>query len=331
VQHSHKSGAGLLLFTFLKGPGCTLVEWLMAVHPPAAGHGMNILLIDDSGGIWDGGSKRVREAFNSPHSGGEFTDYVVKNLGFSAVNIYCGSVQVRLNPTAVTGACLASLVEWISRHRGSRVAVTWWERGDWRHELLGQGDFVYRIDRLIRANRAQLHTHAFVVRSASSAALPDAGTLSALLQHLPDTLEAGQQSALLNLIKRAIGNRYVLVEGEPTSQKLVFAEFGADIYVQQLPWNDRRLGQPIDQQPDRQYGRWIHQSYEDAIKTGRPRFEDVDAIVDWSNEGRKRLRYRRILVPFRTSAGRSRVLAGSIKDDRIDLRVGEVGEGRKIG
>ena len=62
---------------------------------------MSLLLIDDQGEIWDGQSRKLRQSFGSPYSGGEFSDYAVANLGFVALNVYGGSCQVRPRCTAL--------------------------------------------------------------------------------------------------------------------------------------------------------------------------------------------------------------------------------------
>ena len=86
---------------------------------------MALLLIDDQGHLWDGASRTLRASFDSPYSGGEFSDYAVTNLGFVAANAYGGSCQIRLRPNFVTDAAHKqpeTLVE-LGAHRPHRPVV----------------------------------------------------------------------------------------------------------------------------------------------------------------------------------------------------------------
>lgn len=281
---------------------------------------MTNLLIDDAGQFWDGASARVREAFSSPYSGDEFSDYVVRNLGFVAINQFGSSVQVRLHPLRATNLALASLVDWAEKRRLPRIALAWYS-GSWRYELLTTSDLLWRIDKLVKASRAATPT-SFLSEPIPAEQLPDAGGLISLLQKLPGALDGRQQDALLSLVRRVMGDRYLVVEAAPNRSKLVFGGFGNDIFVHQLPWRERAAGRPIDDLPDPCYGRWVNGIYESTLRSGKPRAERVDAIVNWGDVGRTRMRYSRILIPFRTAEGQSRILCSSATDDRIDLRAG---------
>lgn len=77
----------------------------------------------------------------------------------------------------------------------------------------------------------------------------------------------------------------------------------------------------MEEQPDRAYGRWVVDAYYDAVQSTAPRLDQVDAIVSWPQEGRLRMRYKRLIVPIRVSDQEVYLLGGSVVDDRIDLRV----------
>lgn len=280
---------------------------------------MTNLLIDDAGQFWDGASARVREAFSSPYSGDEFSDYVVRNLGFIAVNQFGSSVQVRLHPLRATTKALAGLVDWVEKRRLPRIALAWYS-GSWRYELLTTSDLLWRVDKLVKAAREPA-PDAILTKLSDLGELPGMGSLQVLMQHMPKVVGPTQQQALLNLVRRSLDDRYLLADWKSDQQRLVFSEFGSRIFLQQLPWKERTVGKPVEDQPDPTYGQFAMKSYEQALKDGKPRFESVDAIVNWA-DGRRRLRYRRLIIPFRREAGGLAVLCGSLQDDRVDLRVG---------
>jgi hypothetical protein len=281
---------------------------------------VQLLLIDDEGGTWDGGSLRVRQAFNSPYSGGEFVDYVVKNLGFVAIDTYGQFRQIRLRPSRTSERALAALIEIIGRQVKTRYALTWFDQ-DWRYALVSQSDLVWRLEQLLKGRRNDV-PEAFVVQPLVQGDIAADDNWNALLEASEMQLDSTAQVELLKQVHRMMNDRFVVVKGVPEMQKLVFETIGDGMFRSHLPWVNRPIGEPIDQQPDENYGRWIHNSYEAAMRTGKPVFQKIDAIIDWRGHGRKRLRYRRMLFPYRTEQGEPRVLGASLMDDRIDLRLG---------
>lgn len=281
---------------------------------------VQLLLIDDEGGTWDGGSLSVRCAFNSPYSGGEFVDYVVRNLGFIAIDTYGQSRQIRLRPSRTSERAIAALIEMIGRQPKARYALTWFDQ-EWRYALVVQSDLVWRLERLLKGRRSDV-PEPFVAEPLGLDDIEGDHNWTALLQSSEMQLDSTAQVDLLKAVHRLMNDRFVVVKGVPEKQKLVFESIGDGMFRSHLPWVDRPIGEPIDQQPDENYGRWIHNSYEAALRAGKPVFQKIDAIVDWRGHGRKRLRYRRMLLPYRTEQGEPRVLGASLMDDRIDLRFG---------
>lgn len=119
-----------------------------------------------------------------------------------------------------------------------------------------------------------------------------------------------------------IGNRYVIVKRDPSNQRVVFHEFGDGMYAKYETWRMCAVGAPIEEQPDRDYGKWVADAYTEALVAQHPMIADIDAIVSWPHAGRARMRYKRVLVPIVSAAGAPMLLGGSLLDNRIDLRVG---------
>ncbi len=77
---------------------------------------------------------------------------------------------------------------------------------------------------------------------------------------------------------------------------------------------------------DDAYRDWVMSGFRQAVKTGRPSFDDVDAIIDWPRFGPLRTRYWRILMPLIEVGGCWRVLSASGNDSGIDLRPQDIQE-----
>ncbi len=281
---------------------------------------MSLLFIDDQGEIWNGDSRTLRSAFDSPYSGGEFSDYVVLNLGFLAVNLYGSSCQIRLRPSVVTDAAHRSLQRWLQEWRGERVILTGYDQS-WSNELIRSTPLVVeRLAEMIDKARAPRPTD-FLTRDRTPAELSSNAALATIVGHWPKLSQPSAQHELMNLLEAAIGNRYVAVKKEPANGRIVFHEFGGGLFTKYETWRTCAVGAPIEEQPDRHYGRWITSTYQEIMEKGVPRVDDVDAIVRWPHAGRTRLRYRRIIVPVALPSAGKLLIGGSIMDNAIDLRV----------
>jgi hypothetical protein len=62
------------------------------------------------------------------------------------------------------------------------------------------------------------------------------------------------------------------------------------------------IGEPIQNQPDKEYGAWVSRFYSEVAETARPRFDIVEVIVPKAQRG-PWIRYERLLLPWRTPSG----------------------------
>jgi hypothetical protein len=280
-----------------------------------------LLLIDDQGQIWDGASKTLRASFDSPYSGGEFADYAVTNLGFVATNAYGGSCQIRIRPSFIAPSALDSLLHWLNAGKIDRIVLSWLDK-DWHHELLRSRDeTVGRVNELVEASK-RAQPNDFISQQIAASELPENTALGILLRYWDRLSEPEGRPSLMELLNKALGNRYVRVQRDPGTTKLVFRELGGGMFNHYDAWRSNGLGVPIEDLPDRSYGRWVADAYGAALVERAPRVDDVDAIVRWPHVGRTRMRYRRVIVPFTAEEPDPFILGGSIIDNHIDLRIG---------
>ena len=281
---------------------------------------MSLQLIDDQGQVWDGSSRQLRHAYDSPYSGGEFSDYAVVNLGFIATNVYGHSAQIRLRPNFTADAAFDSLYRWLLSRRFDRVVITWLGEG-WKNEMLRSNQAaLIRLDDLIEVAKRD-RPDEFLSRNMSEPTIRDPDVMQNLFKNWPQLSANLNETELRRLLEPLLGHRYVVVKGQRDSKNLVFSEFGGGIFANYEVWRSCAIGAPIQEQPDRLYGRWVADAYKDAVLMNSPRLDQVDAIVRWPQEGRLRMRYKRLIVPIKVSDQEIHLLGGSVVDDRIDLRV----------
>ena len=280
---------------------------------------MSVLLIDDAGIEWPGTSRKLREAFGSPYSGSEFVDYAIANLGFVGIDNYGASCQLRLRPSLISEACWRGVTRWLRRAQSERVVVSSLGAG-WSYELIRSTDVALRRIEAMIAQAENARPDDFLSRSPRLDELHPASPLSQIVRNWSSLSAPSGQRVLKQLVLDALGDRYVMVGKAANSERLTFQAFGDGLFAPYETWRTCAVGAPIEEQPDRQYGRWVAASYAEAFKANEPRIADIDAIVRWPHSGRSRMRYKRLIVPLRDSAGLPVLLGGPLFDNQIDLR-----------
>ncbi|MGD9806603.1 MAG: hypothetical protein AB7E81_23275 [Hyphomicrobiaceae bacterium] len=285
---------------------------------------MLLLLIDDQGEVWRGESRKLREAFDSPFSGGEFVEYAIKNLGFIALNVYGTSCQVRLRPKFLGELAREALRKWLCDRRVERVVLSHFD-SSWVDELVVPRALDARLDALRPAQTGR--TGDFLLRPLSMENAPrmvlsnSRVPVADLMKSWPALLHEYEATNLLRLLRLAFNEKFVIVQRPSGGERVLFSEFGDQMYFRYDTWRECAIGAPISEQPDRAYGRWVNESYNVAMGSTKPSYEAVDAILHWPDIGRARRRYRRILFPFQENQSGQLLFCGSLDDTNVDLRI----------
>ncbi|MGF1650522.1 MAG: hypothetical protein ACFCUN_08725 [Hyphomicrobiaceae bacterium] len=282
---------------------------------------MRLILIDDRGELWGQSSPIARRSFAGPSGDEGYTTYLVRNLGFAAIDQFGASLQVRLRPAITSQATFETLMTWLARQTCERVVLNYFD-GEWRLELHRSTALLgHRVLELI--NTLQLaRPRDFIARPAPVDSLNDFPVLMSLLRSWPQLRERVHQDGLRRILAQITKDRYTLLRYDPSTRALVIEESGSGYTSYGKDWPKRARGALFEQQPDVDYGHWLRRTYDAALQCEDPLVHDVDAIVSTPEFGRYRLRYKRIILPCHTQAG-TWLLASSTLEDSIDLRVDE--------
>jgi hypothetical protein len=281
--------------------------------------GMHLLLIDDLGELWRGDSRRLRAAFDSPYSGGEFIEYAVKNLGFVAINMYGTSCQVRLRPGFVAEKALSGLRNWLEPIRFERVVISKFE-GGWRDELVKATNLMRRLEEILVRGQ-QTRPDDFLASPMASASFDKLTPIADIIEGWTHLTNAYEAETIIRLLRAVFRDQFVVVKQQPDYGRLVFKEFGDKMYSRYETWRECAIGAPIEEQPDRAFGRWVAEAYREAMADGLPRLDKVDAILHCPEGGRYRRRYRRLIFPLAAGSAGQFLVGGSFDDNSVDLRI----------
>ncbi len=284
----------------------------------------NLLLFDDLGKIWDGGSPQLRASFGAPQSHVEFSTYVVKNMGFVAVNLYGRSCEIRLRPRLVTPHSFASLRQWLQGRDFERVVTAHFDT-DWVYGLHANLRVaVDKLDKVLSKANAP-RPGDFLMRQLPKDELPRTTTmhraLHSLIENWPMLSQSVHRDGLSNIIKQSLQGRYHMMHEAPGSQQLTFGEIGTGFVSYSEEWRMQSIGKSIIEHEDSSYGKWVASHCHAAVTAAQPMICDVDAIMTTPRLGRARLRYKRLFLPSQGMGGGTWLLTSSILDPTIDLRV----------
>lgn len=283
----------------------------------------SLLIFDDLGNLWDGGSARLRASFGANQAHDEFSAYVVKNMGFIAINIYGRSCEIRLRPSLVKPSAFIGLRAWLADRTFDRVVTVHFD-ADWVYGLHANRQVA--LDRLeqVLAKAQAPRPGDYLMRPIAAADLPRTTpqhqALHSLIENWPSLSQSVHRDGLWNIIKQSLRGRYHIIDANDGSHDMTFREIGSGFVSYSADWVARAVGNSISQQEDQSYGQWISQTYRKALKDGQPMVCDVDTIMNTPTLGRARLRYKRVLLPTRSPGGGMWLLNSSIIDTTIDLR-----------
>ena len=288
---------------------------------------MHLLLIDDRGELWSETCNVIRTSFASAYADDGFSAYLVKNLGFIAIDIYGQSCQVRVRPALVSQETFEALIKWLAHNRYERLALGYFDN-DWHLELHATPDLLaHRLLKLINV-RQLARPKDFMAEYRGADALTDNPELRGLVENwhrLSSKLENEETSRLL---KQITNGRYMIVRHSRDSGRFTITEFGTGYVAYTKNWSQEAKGIPLERQPDREYGRFAVDGYRRSLEANAPYVDDVDAIISTAKYGRYRVRYRRLIIPgARTEDGDDLLLSSSVLDERIDLRAKVVNGG----
>ncbi len=283
---------------------------------------VNLVLFDDLGTHWDGGSPRLRNSFGSPVSNDEFSTYVVKNMGFIAVHGYGRSCEIRLRPSLVSPAAFAALQHYLKSRVFERIVTARYDT-DWVYGLHANKDAALaKIEASLAASLSP-RPGDYLMRPLTKAELPRNTpmhqALHSLIENWPTLSKSVHRDGLSNIIKQSLLGRYTVVDSGSDGQNLTFREIGTGFMSYNDDWVARSQGRPVDNLEDAAYGRWAASGYREALQSGLPTLCQVDAIMNTPRLGRARVRYARVLLPVRSNGG-AMLLTSSILDPTIDLR-----------
>ena len=231
------------------------------------------------------------------------------------------SCHISLKADRVSQLAVQALFDLLMRASFSRYVLSFLNE-DGRLELFSSRiDVFQKIEAAVEKSRRP-RPDDYLAEANAAPPPPAVVALQNLLRRRPVDLSDGQAMHDLSArIKEVFKNRFIVAEEGAMKPEVVFSGISDGLFAFMAEWRSNAIGKPVADIPDKNYGDWIAQSYKKALFTQQPAIEKVDAIVCLPRMGRLRLRYGRVLLPFRDASGKPMLVSGTADDNRIDLRV----------
>jgi hypothetical protein len=260
------------------------------------------LLIDDKGRSWADNSWDLARRIGYAGPLGDIAGYAVRERGFIHIRPgnHARAVHVALregwfNLIAFTAAMLE-----LGRASPSRIMLSLATDAEPTFRLfMDLHDFCREVEPLARGRALEIRIPRLAERrSLRVLNLAEFDVVRALVE-----LWRGTHGELTDDVRRTafasgLFSRTILVRQTP-SRRLITEHLGAGIMILRPCEALLTVGKDFDELPDRDYGGWVAEAYEEVLWSRRLRVESVRASVRTSAATTLRTRYDRVLMPWR--------------------------------
>jgi hypothetical protein len=247
--------------------------------------------------------------------------FAVKNRGFIKFQILDQSViEIELHPYTVELPALLAVQQQLMTSTVPLYRVRYFTSA-WQSEILSSAEFaIARLSELCAPKFAPSAKERFLVEPQDYSKLynGDETPLHLLAQKWRMSFGHFDPSVISFAIKQQLLSRLMIFGVKPDWSDPVFRFIGDGFRWLDGDYQFYGIGQPVENQPDRDYGEWVSEFYKSVARTGQPRYDHVTAAIRVS-PGKRELftsRYERLLLPWKTPSDEilvsmlSRKLAG---------------------
>jgi hypothetical protein len=278
---------------------------------------MDPYLIDELGIPWDAKGPALRRHLMTSIDGDRLCKVVVENLGWVKLSPQPRSFGVACRPAFLSDETLAAVLMAVydAGERTIRLDVL---DKSWEHLVLpDRRSFVRLLSALVSGRRRNHWSKARLIRSFS---LRDCPLRLATKMAVLTASMASEPEEAREALDAIFHGRWHLCKIDSDNGHSIPLAIGRSFTPFNPGWCSSGVGVSICSYADDAYGLWVAAHHRDVLATGRPVFDDVDAVVTFPRIGETRLRYRRVTSPLTFRGGGRLVLGAAVTDSSVNLR-----------
>jgi hypothetical protein len=251
------------------------------------------------------GSAEFRAALGDLDPDYDASLFAVKNLGFIKFQILEESIiEIELHPRNVELPALLAVQQQLLSSQVKLFRIKYFDI-TWRSEItVSREGAVSRLSELCAPSFAPPPTQKFLVepRDYSELFRDEGNPLRLLAQKWRMSFGFFDASVISFAVEYQLLSRLMVFGVKPNGGDPVFRFIGEGFKWLGRDYQLFGVGQRVENQPDKDYGRWVSEFYKSVANTGQPRYDHVTAgIRSAPDESRLFVsRYERLLLPWKT-------------------------------
>ena len=264
-------------------------------------------LVDDQGEFWRWGDLRLGRQLQTNSDPNTLWPFCIRNLGFVGLDRSHPRLRLRLRPAKVSATAIAGLLFWLFDHPPETTVLSLWDDG-WQDEIIGGSDRLMRRLYALQVSAAEPVGTWFDRRAVDPATLDTSHPIRELIC-LWKAAALGSEAQAADVCDRLFGGTFTIVRRNFEHAHIITQQ-GLGYRIYDRSYLRTAIGTRIEDDPNVEYGRWVAQGLCEAVREQRPLVEDVNAALVGPS-GRRRVSYRRILLPLGDRCGSPAVITAS--------------------
>ena len=290
---------------------------------------MPISYIDDNGDLWPEWSPKLASAVGTNRPIAEVRCVIEEVMGFICVRKEALRIIARFHPDKVAPPAVVRLMyEAMTYNQPTIILSLLGEPPASQTLLRGKTNVISYLQAVLERQNAFGANQ--LPRLLSSQIAIDAQTARKAEAVFTILREVTALCDVATIAHALLDGRYSIMSQSSSDARLSIQFMGPQYRRFDPEWFDATSGRSMDEYPDAQYGSWVTNAYNETLTFMKPRFERVDAFIEWPNRPQTRSKYRRLVVPFERGDGIRLLLASTFTDSSIDLRAESIDHLRRV-
>jgi hypothetical protein len=284
---------------------------------------MSRWMIDDLGNIRPAGPTALATILgvSNPTTVAEaerLEEFAILNVGLIVVETQSGAVGIRCRPAILSQYAVATLDYWLLDQANVPVAISWYDKSwEIEHAPIARTAVSFFSYLLELKARPPLPADRIRAQPSLQAARIWQRLKAGMAKLTTGSFNQDQYARILDPI---FHGRWTIFDVTTGTAKIEVVASGQGYPCLDPAFTPSERHRRFEMLTDTGYREWLTAGYLEVARSGNPRFEDVDAIVQWPRLGDLRTKYWRILAPLQSTPECCRILSASGNDSGIDLR-----------
>ena len=274
------------------------------------------ILIDEAGRAWPANSAALARRLGYVDARVDLASWAVRERGAIHIRSIEDGVRVTLRPGGFSRVALAGALQALNDLAPPRIMLVIRSGSETQAELFTSVfAFIERAEQLASEPPIEIKVPRYSVQRS----LRNLTTAPfAMVRPIVDLWrerrgELGDEVHRL-VVAQGLLHRMILVRKAGGSERLVTEHFGPGIMIMRPCESLQTVGRDFyEHHRDRPYGAWVADAYAEALWRRHPRLESVRAVIQTSADTALRVRYDRLIMPWRSGANDLFAMALSIQ------------------